>query len=361
MTLIWIQILLLGVANKPSSAQDGSQVRLAPINKEDFPKITSYLEFRTPEGDFVFDLERQNVRIIEDGNRYPVLELELLRTGVQFVLAISPGHSFDIRDVQGVSRYEYLAQALVEWASTPGGSTADDLSIVVANGLELTHLTEIDSWISLLSSYAPTGSETGPDFDLLAQALDVAADPTTNPGMGRAVLFVTPLPGQDVSLGLQSLAARATQQGVKIFIWLVASSELFSSPEAEQLALLAEQTGGTLFAYSGQESIPSPEEFLEATRNAYFLAYDSQITSSGPHQVSAEVNIDGQSYPSQVQEFDLEVSPPSIAFVSPPMEIERLSLDEESDPESLSPDSQELEVIVEFPDGYIRSLKRTTL
>jgi hypothetical protein len=142
---------------------------------------------------------------------------------------------------------------------------------------------------------------------------------------------------------------------------LVASAELFSSPQAEPLATLAEQTGGKMFAYSGQESIPSPEEFLEAIRNAYSLAYDSRITTSGPHQVSAEVNFNGQDYASLVQEFDLEVMPPSIAFVSPPMEIERTNLAEESDPEVLSPNFQQLELMVEFPDGHVRSLKGTTL
>jgi hypothetical protein len=116
-----------------------------------------------------------------------------------------------------------------------------------------------------------------------------------------------------------------------------------------------------LYAYSGQESIPSPEDFLEGMRNTYFISYDSQITSSGPHQASAEVRIDGQRFTSPVQEFDLDVLPPSAAFVSPPMEIERISLEDEDNPELLVPDSQDLEVLVEFPDGKVRSLSRTTL
>jgi hypothetical protein len=360
LTLIWIQLLILGVVYNSSSAQEGNQVWLAPIDTEDFPTITSYLDVRTSEGDFVFGLDRDNVSIIENDNRASVLEFEPLHTGVQFVIALSPGPSFDIRDVQGVSRYDHLAQALVGWAKSREASTDDDLSIIIAEGPESTHETEINNIISLLGSYTPVESDTGPDFDLLAQALDVAADPTTNPAMGRAVLFITPLPSQDVSLGLQSLAARANQQGVKMFIWLVASSELFSSQEAEQLAILAEQTGGRLFAYSGQEVIPSPEEFLEPIRNKYFLAYESQITTSGSHQVSAEVNLNGTNTTSQVQTFDLEVLPPSISFISPPMEIERISPDEESEPENLVPDSQEMEVFIEFPDGHPRSLKRTT-
>ena len=88
LTLIWIHILILGVAKISTSAQEGGQVRLAPIDTEEFPRVTSYLDVRTPEGDFVFGLERHNVRIFEDGNQLPVLELQPLRTGVQFVLAI---------------------------------------------------------------------------------------------------------------------------------------------------------------------------------------------------------------------------------------------------------------------------------
>ena len=194
LTLIWMQILLLGVVSRPAGAQEGSQARLAPVDTEEFPKISSYLDVRTPEGEFVHGLERQNIVIIEDGDRLPVTELTNLHTGVQIVLAVSPGPSFDIRDVQGLSRYDHLVQALVDWASARKGSTVDDLSIVMANGPETAHQTDLDEWAAVLGSYIPAGRETGPDFDVLARALDVAADPTPSPGMSRAVFFITSLP-----------------------------------------------------------------------------------------------------------------------------------------------------------------------
>jgi hypothetical protein len=323
--------------------------------------ISSYMDVRSPEGEFLHGLEPQNIHINEDGTQLPVQELQHIRTGVQLVVAISPGPAFEIRDVQGTSRYEYLAQALQDWAEARQGSTVDDLSLVVSEGPEATHLTDLDRWAVFLNAFNPSGEETGPDFDVLTRALDIAADPTSTPGMSGAILFVTQLPGQDVSLGLQSLAARASQQGVKVFIWLVASSELFSSPEAEQMKLLAEQTGGTLFAYSGQEVIPSPEEFLDDLRDTYFLAYDSQIKTGGLHQTSANVNFQGQVMNSPVQEFELEVLPPSIAFISPPMEIERSLVDQETEQQTFSPSSQLLELLIEFPDGYSRPINQTSL
>lgn len=362
LTLLWMQILLLGVLSGPAGAQEGAQVRLAPIETEEFPQISSYLDIRTPEGGFVFGLESQDVHIIEDGIRLPVTDLALLHSGSQFVLAVSPGQAFDIRDVQGLTRYDYLSQALLDWASSRIGSTVDDLSIVLAGGPETTHISEIERWMAVLDSYTPTGLEVDPDFDVLARAIDIAADPTKNPGMGRVVLFITSLPEQDVSVGLQSLAARASQQGVRIIVWMVASSELFASPGAEQLLNLSELTGGTLFAYSGQEPIPSPEEYLEPLRSTYSIAYQSNITTSGPHQVNAEVNLSGQVFSSPAQEFDLEVLPPNVAFISPPMEIMRTHPEgDESDSQLLQPNSQPLELLIEYPDGYPRSIKETRL
>ena len=361
LTLIWIFFLVFGVVLKTVNAQEGNQVRLAPVDTQSFPMIRSYLDVRSSEEEFLHGLDQQQVRIVENGKRLPVQELQEIRTGAQFVLAISPGSTLEIRDVQGISRYEYLAEALQNWAFARQGSTVDDLSLIVSDGPEITHITDIDRWEATLRSFSPSGEETGPDFDVLTRALDIASDPTSNPGMPAAILFITPLPGQEVSLGLQSLAARATQQGVQIFIWLVASSELFSSPEAEQMRLLAEQTGGTLFAYSGQEEIPSPEDFLDQLRNTYAVSYNSQITTSGVHQVSAEINYQGQVLSSPVQEIELEVFPPSITFISPPVEVERSLTDPQDDSSSLVPSSQSLDLLVEFPDGYLRPIKQTSL
>lgn len=361
LTLIWILVLVFGVVLKTVSAQEGNQVRLAPVDTQSFPIIRSYLDVRSSTGGFVYGLDQQQVHIVENGRRLPVQELQQLRTGAQFVLAISPGPAFEIRDIQGISRYEYLADALQDWAVARQGSTVDDLSLIVSEGPESTHSTDLDRWAATLRSFSPTGEETGPDFDVLTRALDIASDPTSDPGMSAAILFITPLPGQEVSLGLQSLAARATQQGVKIYIWLVASSEQFSSPEAEQMRLLAEQTGGTLFNYSGQEIIPSPEDFLDELRNTYALSYNSSITTSGVHQISAEINYQSQLLTSPAQEIELEVFPPSITFISPPIEVERSLSDPQDDSSSLVPTMQPLDLLIEFPDGHLRPINQTTL
>lgn len=362
LTLVWIHILLVGVIWKPANAQEVSQTRLAPINSDDFPHFSSYLDIRTPEGDFISNLSKQDVTIIEDSARLPVEEFEHLLAGVQLVLVVNPGPAFNIRDVNALSRYDYTSQALIEWGNARRTSSIDDLSLVMPGIPEISHTSEVEQWIAALNDFSPEDVIANPDFDILGRAIDLAADPTVKPGMGRAVLFVTSLPEQDVSLGLQNLAARANQQGVRIFTWLLASSELFNSPEAQQLAALSEQTGGQFFAYSGLEPIPFPEEYFKQLRNSYYLSYDSQITSSGQHSISAEVVQNGTRIRSPEQVLELEVMPPNITFVSPPMEIERAASETEGEnPQVLLPDSQQLELLIEFPDGHPRSLEETSL
>jgi len=358
-------IPVLAQEGTQEDTQEETQVRLAPVELGNFPEVISYLDVRTGEGKFVYGLEAADIQVVEDGNRIPVSELSLLRQGAQFVLAVSPGTSFTIRDGQGFTRYDYLIQALRGWViSRPDGSP-DDLSFLAVDGPEITHGLESERWMAGIESYQPVSGETAPGFDVLARALEIAADQTPRPGMGRAILFITPPPEEDVSLGLQSLAARAVQRGVRIYVWMVSSGELFASPGAIQLADLAAQTGGTLLAYSGIEPIPSLEEYLEPLRNTYFLSYQSQISSSGTHQVRAELESESQAGVSPDQEFEIEVLAPNVAFVSPPTQIQRSYLSTEQSgtagPADLIPSSYSLEVLITFPDGHVRPLVSTTL
>jgi hypothetical protein len=360
--LALLGILLLSPGAPSSSAQSAGQVRLAPIEMASFPRITTYLDVRDGAGDFVYGLGPGDVEILEDGQPRPVRELNLLRPGAQFALAINPGPAFSIRDAQGLSRYDYMVQALKTWASIRQGSTLDDLSLVAADGPEATHLGEIDAWQSALDSYQLDARMAVPNFDSLGRALEVAADPTVRPGMGRAVLLITALPDQDIAAGLQSLAARASQRGVRIFVWLIASAEQFSSPGAAQLSDMASQTGGVLFPYSGVEAIPSLEEYLEPLRSAYFLAYDSGIVESGLHELVVNVRMESLEVTSDAHEFELEVLPPEIVFISPRLEIKRrIAVEGSTDPADLVPRVETYEALIAFPDGHPRPLERATL
>jgi hypothetical protein len=60
--------------------------------------------------------------------------------------------------------------------------------------------------------------------------------------------------------------------------------------------------------------------------------------------------------------FELNVQPPNPILVAPPEQISRQAPDEQTtNPKAFLPTQQQLDIIVEFPDGRTRSLVRTTL
>jgi hypothetical protein len=96
-------------------------------------------------------------------------------------------------------------------------------------------------------------------------------------------------------------------------------------------------------------------------RNTYYLSYPSTITTSGVHQVSAVVKKGSFEASTPVQQFDLDILPPTIAFVSPPANIIRKVPQGLEESQVLMPQSQTLETMIEFPDGYTRPPARSTL
>jgi hypothetical protein len=358
--LVGLICVLLGYT--AATAQTAIQVTLGSPQTDDFPRITAYLAVQDGQGNPVPNLRAQDVTLLENGLSIRLDSLRLLNPGVQFALAINPGPSLAIRDGQGISRYDYLVEALTAWAERLQGAEGDDLSLVTPGGAEAIHLTEAAEWKAALEAYQPDLRSATPSLDLLARALDVAADPAPRPGMGRAVLFVTPYLEQDVIAGLSSLAARAGQLGIRVFVWMVSSPELFNQLAGGELASLAASSGGRFFGFSGSEPIPDPETYLEALRSVYLVAYTSQIQTSGAHTVSVTVQEGEEEAQSADQLFELQLSPPNPVFVSPSPVITRSDpIQGQAGGDSLQPQQHVLEVLVEFPDGYIRPIQQLTL
>jgi hypothetical protein len=374
--LRWLWLLFTGLllftlpayAQTPEPDTAAVQAELISPETEAFPRMTAFLDVHDSEGRFVHGLESGDVRILENGRTLPVLDISALRPGAQMVFAINPGPTFAIRDSQGVSRYDLVVAALRSWASSRQGSTIDDLSLLAASGPERTHLAGLDDWLASLESYQPDSRAIAPTLDLLTRALVVAADPPPRPGMERAVLFITAPIGGDLSFAVQNLAAQAKEQRVHIFVWYVASTEAFTTPAATQLQELAEETGGRFFPYSGTETLPGIEEYLEPLRDIYHLIYDSQIAGGGVHQVGAEIVVDGAMLQTELQQFEFDLQPPDPAFIAPALQIQRefpgegrKNLLEGIDLNKLSPQEQELRVLIDFPDGHPRPIVKTIL
>jgi hypothetical protein len=353
-----------GVFSLRAQAQSVSTAYLSPPEISEFPQLSAYLDVTDSQGNFVAGLSPSDVTILEDGLQLPLTGLQALRPGVQFVLAITPGSALEIRDGQGHTRYQHLIEGLLDGAWIQGEAGQDDFSLLTSEGAILIHNDSPTELSSLLAAYQPPAQDT-PTLEALAQALDVAADPLPRPGMERAVLFITPPQVADITAGLQTLAARANQESIHIYIWLVAAADYFGLPGASQFAAFAAQTGGSFFAFSGTEAVPDLESYLEPLRPAYRLVFDSHVAAAGTHQVSAQVNLPEGLLVSPAQTFEVNLQPPDPLLITPPVVITRSFVPSATAGElttsDLTPVEQTLTLSVAFPDGYPRSLVHSTL
>jgi hypothetical protein len=362
---LWIILVILSFLPQPVCAQNGLKAGLAGINTKNFPQIEAYLQVQDGEGRFYPGLKPSDLQLIEDQTTLPLDSLDVLRPGVQFVLAVSPGPAFAVRNSKGISRYDYIVQALGQWAEHRQGSSIDDLSLLTTSGTEFLHSANPMQWRTSLIS----ASQVAPNLDTLFRAVETAADPLPRPGMEHAVLFISPPLEAQAAPSLENLTARAVQLGVHIFTWVVTPPGAPISKGTQNLIDLAAATGGQYTNITGEEDIPDLETYLEPLRSIYRIRYTSQIKTGGAHQISVSLQTPDGAVTSPTLGFDLSIQPPDPAFISPELEIVRkppnaghFAADLTEVPLSqYLPQKQDLQILIDFPDGRQRALKRTAL
>ena len=343
-------------------AQDAARAELSNIETDSFPTITALLDVYDAQGRFASGMDAASVTILEDSQPRPLTDLTEQDVGVQLVVAINPGPPMDTRDALGISRYDRIVEALRLWAEARPAENADDMSLVATVG-PLTVNTTANEWRNSLVSFQPDARAAIPSLQSLSFALDIAEAQTSQPGMKRSILFLTPhLPDQATVDTLETLAQRASLSGVHVNVWLIDSEKYFVHFSANALKSLALQTGGDYFAFSGVELIPDPELYFAHLRRVYALKYDSRLTTAGNHLLAARVQLGELELISPEQTFALDVQPPNPMLVSPPAQIVRQPpADDPYNTEKLLPLEQTIEILVEFPDGHSRPLTRTAL
>ncbi|MBC8505928.1 MAG: FHA domain-containing protein [Anaerolineales bacterium] len=357
--------LLLSLAPFPSKAQEAAWAKLTPPNTEAFPLISTNLNVYDSEGNFVHDLGLENVNIIENQRTIPIEEITELRNGAQFIVAINMGPAYAIKDNAGTTRYEHVQQALSSWIDTYPPDAVDDLSLVTNDGFEGLHYNRAVAWLSRYRSYEPNFDTAIPSLDVLGNAITTVTDPVSLSDMGRGVLLITPLPNQDSLAALPSLESLARQGNVRVNIWVVSSRAYFDSAGAKLLAEFSRNTGGQIFFYSGDEALPQVDPYVDQLRHTYALSYNSRISTGDANTIAAQITTPALYVTSEAIEFALGVQPPNPIFVAPPLEIirtEQASAENQSlESVQFAPNKQLIEILIEFPDNYSRSLKRTTL
>ena len=219
--LILIGLLLLSVH---AAAQTTGSAILIPPETTNYPIIHSYLEVYDGQGRFIHDLQEKDVTIIEDQQSIPILELDELEAGAQFVVAVNLGPAFAIRDSNGISRFDNVQAAIINWASNHT-APLDDLSLLTNDSPDKIHLTDAVKFLNSFHAYESDPRSATPSLDVLVRAINVASDPTPRIGMGRAILLLTPPPNRTGSATLQSIISLARQERIRIFVWMVSTRQ----------------------------------------------------------------------------------------------------------------------------------------
>jgi hypothetical protein len=357
--LLCVLFLLLPQSAQAQDAPRGSLYNLKTVS---FPVIKVSVDVYDTAGNLISGLTKSDFTILEDGLERPLDAVDRIDPGLEFVAAINPGFSFSILDDQARSRYDKIATELGNWGRYLSSTGNNAYSLVTAGGPSAFHVIDPKSWLISLEAYQPDAKKLVPSLDILSQAIDLASTSLLQPGARRAILFITPMALMEDLSTLQSLALRAIQLDVHVFVWVVAPADSPLSPGYQALMDLAAQTGGELFLYSGSEALPSLAEYLAPLQNSYQLTYTTGLTSFGSHTLAVQVTTpDGQIDLGPLT-FEMDIQPPNPILVSPPNQILRqYPVPGNYDSTSLVPASQGLEIIIEFPDGKPRPLASTSL
>lgn len=344
-------------------AQSTATAELSLVDAQGFPDVTALLHVFDAQGQPITGLKPTDMTLLEDGQPVPVRDLSESIPPAQVVVTINPGPALAVRDGEGIERFQRVTEALTNWANAQKiVDNPDDLSLVSIAGPIITHAKPND-WVVSLTAFQPDFRSTTPNVQSLMVALNTVNEPTPQPGMKRAILIVTPhMDEPNIDLTLDSLADQALASGVRVFVWFVDAELYFNSPSATAFNALALKTGGSYFAFSGLETLPDPATYFSPLHHLYSLNYTSKLTTSGEHTLAVQVNTSAGQIDSEDQSFQLDVQPPNPILVMPPAQIVRQAPPEDPfNKDILLPDTQPIEIIIEFPDKHPRPLERTTL
>ncbi|MEP7137832.1 MAG: FHA domain-containing protein [Chloroflexota bacterium] len=358
----FLSLGLLIVPGAFAYAQTAAYAEVSAINAQNFPQISALVDVYDANGVFVSGLQPADLTVYEDGQQLEAAAITESAPPAQIVVAINPGPPLAVRDQNGKPRSEGVVSALDAWANSLPADSTDDLSLVSLSGSLINHATAKD-WLVSLNSFKPDFRNTTPNLQSLSIALDTVNTPTPQPGMKRAVLFITPhMDDPNIDNTIAPLIQKAVESKIRVFVWFVDTEEYGVTASANAFKSLAQQTNGSFFLFSGKEIFPDLNLYFAPLRHIYTITYSSALNTAGDHTLGLYIETPQGTIPALDKPFSVDVQPPNPFFVAPPLQITRQPPAEDPyNPDILNPTRQELDIIVEFPDGHKRELKRSTL
>lgn len=355
----------------PAAAQAGGALIISAPETRFFPSIQFHMDAYDAQGNFINGLKTGDVQIIENGQTVQPATVEKLQNGLQLIIALNTNPAMATQS-QGISSYQQIQAALVEWAKKQPANTLDDVSFSTPTGLYLIRERKPGQVVKAFTEYQPDLAKTQPSLGSLAEALDLATDPLDNPLTKRAILYITPAMPATANETITDLTSRAKGTGVRVNVWVVgqANSTNSNPAAANPMQQLAEATGGQYQEIPSNNPLPEIEPLFKSLRGTYQVTYNSAIQKGGAQHIKVQIKQARQSLTSNEVSFQMDVQPPSPIFLSPPASITRSLGEAEANAaadakaevtQSFKPESVPLQILIEFPDQHQRSLKATRL
>ena len=356
-------VLLLLTAVWPSSGATAQPAATLAVEMPDlatFPIVEFKFKVEDANNQPLGGFDADQVQVIENGETVSVSDLIEEYRGVHFALAINGNREMDLRDGSGVSRYEKLSAALMQWARGRTLRGEDAWSIFTNQGALVEQATTAEIWLDELEEYQPNFRLLEPELAGLQMAIQAMMNEAVDFGVDQAILYITPplLPEQITTLN--GLTQQARNQGVRVDVWMVGDGYYLNNDQGGALVALAANTGGEFIQFTGPEGIPNLADLHAALGRVESVTYTSKLHETGTFNLGVSVDLGGIIAEGESQPFHFEVLPPNPMLLSPPVLIER-SWEGTEEARKLMPDSQEIAILVQFPDGHSRPLESSRL
>lgn len=327
----------------------------------DFPYLSIIFKIRDVNGQPVQQVNKDQITIYEDDKAVDFQDVTVIRGGVHFILAVNADRQLGLRDINGISNYEYLMSAIDNWHKDLSPTDQDIWSFMVNQGKSITSLDNSDTWYGIVKSYQPDMRNAVGNLASLSTSIDLAKTYSKSIPLDQVMLYITPVPSTDDLEKLIDLRQGAIASGMHVNIWMIGNENDLNSNRGQALYDLAKSTGGSFFLFPDHGTIPNPQNYLDPFGIYFKASYLSGIITSGRHSVSIGLKNETQDLRSESQEFNITVLPPSPIFLSPPIEILRTLGVQDADSGNLPLDIRTLKVMIEFNDQHPRNLKSLQL
>ncbi len=299
------------------------------------------------------------VALTEDNVEQPILESRTVDVGIQV------GMLFDLSK-NVLPRYSELADAADRFREAQLSAETDWLAAFSVNPDG--SLRVVSDWsqdhqgmANLVRMEAPEDApDTTPLFGLISDALDRFASSATPANLRRTLTVLSD--GSDIvsAQQLETIVRKAARLGVTIDTIMIGDARNAASRRnLEQIAL---ETGGAYWDYSSAGQITSVEEMwrgLGAQRQQQ--AYTYRMTKPQPSEVGLVLTYpDGRQLTARYDFPAVDVRPPAINVLSPPVDFQLVRTANASDTPltEIAPSALPIQLEITWPDNHPRDIQR---